>query len=150
MAAQKIISAFPQLFFFDSTESSSHGGAVPYGWPSGPTWSYLCLETPGANESLFALGTFPSPCTSIKMPADENNFQHTPILLVLKLQRLNSSQLHDGFLNLEARRIKLARICGLENYLLALCLFPRTLKKAISNRRLKLIGKYRMVVQMWR
>jgi hypothetical protein len=41
------------------------------------------------------------------MPADENNFQHTPIRLVLKLQRLNSSQLHDGFLNWRHLRLNL-------------------------------------------
>jgi hypothetical protein len=57
------------------------------------------VETPGANESQFALGLFPSPCASIKMPADENNFQHASILLLLKLQHFNSTQLHDGFLN---------------------------------------------------
>jgi hypothetical protein len=107
MAAQEIISAFPQLFFFDTTQRSSHWGVVPHGWPSGLTWSYLCVETPGANECLFARGPFPSPCTSIKMPADENNFQHTPIRLVLKLQRLNSSQLHDGFLNWRHLRLNL-------------------------------------------
>jgi hypothetical protein len=65
------------------------------------------VETPAANERLFALGLFTSPCTSIKMPADENDFQHTSILLLLKLQRLNSSKLHDGILNWGHLRLNL-------------------------------------------
>jgi hypothetical protein len=41
------------------------------------------------------------------MPADENDFQHTSILLLLKLQRLNSSKLHDGILNWGHLRLNL-------------------------------------------
>jgi hypothetical protein len=56
------------------------------------------------------------------MRADDNNFQHPSALLLLKLQRLNRSKLHDGFLNWRRLGLTLQLgflrgICGLEDYL---------------------------------